>query len=255
MVEIITLDLETFYGPDYSLTSMTTEDYVRSPKFDTMLVSVKKGKGYTQWFSGNVDQTGKWLRQFDIPGNALLAHNTSFDGLILQHHWGLIPKLYLDTRLMAQAKVKPWTGSASLKSCLEFASLGFKKGDEVKNMYGRPRQSLSPQELQEYAKYCCNDTESTYALFQHLKTDFPKEELQVIDLTLRMYLEPKFELDVPLLAEHLQEVQARKAAVLARVTSVVTQQTLMSNKQFAEMLVRYGAEPPMKTSPTTGQPT
>src|SRR5271166_1725785 len=208
-MEIITLDFETFYGPDYTLSTMSTEEYVTDQRFDTMLVSAKVGKGYTQWFSGNVKQTGAWLKQFNIPGNALLCHNTSFDGLILQHHYGIVPKLYLDTRLMAQALIKPWTGSASLKNCLAHTNLGFVKGDEVKNMFGRPRASLSPQELQEYAKYCCNDTESTHALFQHLKQNFPKDELQIIDLTLRMYLEPKFELDIELLAEHLQEVRAR----------------------------------------------
>ena len=153
-MDIITLDFETFYGPGYTLSSMTTEDYVRDPRFDTMLVSVKFGKGYTKWFSGTVKQTGDWLRQFDIPNNALLCHNMSFDGLILQHHYGIVPKLYLDTRLMGQAIVKPWTGSASLKSCLEHENIGFKKGDDVVNMYGRPRASLSKQELEKYASYC-----------------------------------------------------------------------------------------------------
>ena len=254
-MNLITLDFETFYGPDYTLSKMTTEDYVRDIRFDTMLVSVKVGKGYTQWFSGNIRQTGEWLKQFNIPGNALLCHNTSFDGLILQHHYGIIPKLYLDTRLMAQAKIKPWTGSASLKACLEYTSLGFAKGTEVANMFGRPRASLSRDELENYAKYCCNDTEATYALFRHLSDNYPREELAVIDLTLRMYLEPQFELDITLLAEHLQEVQAKKATTLARVTTMVTQDQLMSNQKFAEVLKVYGAEPPMKTSPTTGQPT
>ena len=254
-MEIVTLDFETYYGTDYTLTKMTTEDYVRSPKFDTMLVSVKVGKGYTKWFSGNVAQTGEWLKQFNIPGNALLCHNTSFDGLILAHHYGIYPKVYLDTRLMAQAKIKPWTGSASLKKCLEYASLGFKKGDEVANMFNRPRASLSKAELDTYAAYCCNDTEATYALFQDLKLNFPKDELAVIDLTLRMYLEPEFELDVELLAEHLQEVIAKKAALMERVTTIVTQDTLMSNVKFAAALQTFGADPPMKTSPTTGKPT
>ena len=254
-MEIITLDFETYYGTDYSLTKMTTEDYVRSPKFDTMLVSVKVGRGYTKWFSGNVKQTGEWLKQFNIPGNALLCHHMAFDGLILAHHYGIYPKVYLDTRLMAQAKIKPWTGSASLKSCLEYASLGFKKGDEVASMFNRPRASLSKAELDIYAAYCCNDTESTYALFQDLKLNFPKDELAVIDLTLRMYLEPEFELDVELLAEHLQEVIAKKAALMERVTTIVTQDTLMSNVKFAAALQTFGADPPMKTSPTTGKPT
>ena len=217
-MEIITLDFETFYGPGYTFHHMTTEDYVRDPRFDTMLVSVKFGKGYTKWFSGTVKQTGDWLRQFDIPNNALLCHNMSFDGLILQHHYGIVPKLYLDTRLMGQAMVKPWTGSASLKSCLEHENIGFTKGDEVANMFGRPRASLSKEELEKYASYCCNDTDSTSALFQAWKDDYPREELAVIDLTLRMYLEPQFELDLELLAEHLQEVIAKKEAALQRVT-------------------------------------
>jgi DNA polymerase I-like protein with 3'-5' exonuclease and polymerase domains len=254
-MEIITLDFETFYGTDYSLTKMTTEDYVRSPKFDTMLVSVKVGRGYTKWFSGNIKQTGEWLRQFDIPGNALLCHHTLFDGLILAHHYGIYPKVYLDTMSMAQAKIKPWTGSSSLAKCLEHANLGYKKGDEVRMMFNVPRAALDKPALDSYAAYCCNDTDATYALFQDLKQDFPRDELAVIDLTLRMYLQPAFELDVNLLAEHLQEVIAKKAALMQQVTTIVTQDTLMSNPRFAAALQMFGAEPPMKTSPTTGKPT
>src|SRR5208282_2440438 len=254
-MDIIALDFETFYGPEYTLSKMTTEDYVRDPRFDTILVSVKVGRGYTKWFSGTIKQTGEWLRQFNIQDNALLCHHMAFDGLILQHHYGIVPKLYLDTRLMGQALVKPWTGSASLKSCLEHANIGYVKGNEVANMFGRPRQSLSAAELQSYAKYCCNDTDGTYALFDHWKHDYPRDELAVIDLTLRMYLQPQFELDLELLAEHLQEVIAKKEAILQRVCTMVTPDQLMSNKQFAQVLVGLGCDPPMKTSPTTGEPT
>jgi DNA polymerase len=254
-MEIIALDFETFYGPEYTLSKMTTEDYVRDPRFDTILVSIKVGKGYTKWFSGTIKQTGEWLRQFNIQDNALLCHHTAFDGLILAHHYGIIPKLYLDTRLMGQALVKPWTGSASLKSCLEYVNTGYVKGTEVATMFGRPRQSLSAAELQSYAKYCCNDTDGTYALFDHWKHDYPRDELAVIDLTLRMYLQPQFELDLELLAEHLQEVIAKKEAALARVAASVTPDQLSSNKQFAQVLLALGCDPPMKTSATTGEPT
>ena len=253
-MEIITLDFESFYGPDYTLTKMTTEDYVRDPRFEVILVSVKL-KGATRWFSGTMQQTGTWLTQFDIPHHALLAHNMSFDGLILQHHFGIVPAMYLDTRLMAQAKYKPFTGSASLKACMQYAGLGLEKGDEVANMFGRSRASLSKEELVKYAGYCCNDTDCTKALFDQLKLDYPRDELKVIDLTLRMYLEPKFELDITLLAEHLQEVIAKKAALMERVTTVVSKDMLMSNPRFADALRSFGAEPPMKTSPATGQPT
>lgn len=254
-MHIYTLDFETFYGPEYTLTKMTTEDYVRDPRFEVILVSVQRNKETPRWFSGTKQQTASWLQQFSIQHHALLAHNMSFDGLILQHHFGLIPAMYLDTRLMAQAKYKPFTGSASLKACMLHAGLGMEKGDEVVSMFGRSRASLSKEELERYAGYCCNDTLCTSALFTQLMLDFPRDELKVIDLTLRMYLEPKFELDVPLLAEHLQDVIAKKAALMERVTTVVSKDVLMSNQRFADALKSFGAEPPMKTSPATGQPT
>ena len=243
------------YGPDYTLTKMTTEDYIRDPRFEVILVSVQVGKEIPKWFSGTMKQTGDWLKQFNISDNALLAHNMSFDGLILQHHFGIVPKLYLDTRLMAQAKFKPYTGSASLKACMAYAGLGLEKGDEVHNMFGRSRASLSREELEKYAGYCCNDVVCTSALFSYLASDYPREELKVIDLTLRMYLEPVFELDTTVLAEHLQEVTSKKEALLQRVFSVCSQDDLMSNQKFAKLLEGFGVEPPMKTSPTTGKPT
>ena len=95
----------------------------------------------------------------------------------------------------------------------------------------------------------------TAALFAQLMLDYPRDELKVIDLTLRMYLEPVFELDTKVLAEHLQEVTAKKNALLQRVFSVCSQDDLMSNQKFAKLLQGFGVEPPMKTSPTTGKPT
>lgn len=254
-MQLITIDFETFYGPEYTLTKMTTEDYVRDPKFEVILVSVQVGRGDPKWFSGTMKQTGEWLKQFDLSNQGLLAHNMSFDGLVLQHHFGIVPKMYFDTRLMAQAKYKPYTGSASLKACMTYAGLGLQKGDEVENMYGRSRASLSHDELVKYAGYCCNDVTCTVALFHQLALDYPRDELKVIDLTLRMYLEPMFELDTKVLAEHLQEVTAKKNALLQRVFSICSQEDLMSNQKFAKLLQGFGVEPPMKTSPTTGNPT
>jgi DNA polymerase I-like protein with 3'-5' exonuclease and polymerase domains len=254
-MKLITIDFESYYGPDFSLTKLTTEDYIRDPRFEVILVSVQVGKEVPKWFSGTMAQTKEWLLQFDLEQNGLLAHNMSFDGLILQHHFGIVPKMYFDTRLMAQAKFKPYTGSASLKNCMTYAGLGLEKGDEVHNMYGRSRASLSREELEVYASYCCNDVVCTSALFSFMASDYPREEFKVIDLTLRMYLEPVFELDTEVLALHLQEVTSKKEALMQRVFSVCSQDDLMSNQKFAKLLEGFGVQPPMKTSPTTGKPT
>jgi hypothetical protein len=39
-MQIVTLDFETFYDRDYSLSKMTTEAYVRDPQFEAIGVSV-----------------------------------------------------------------------------------------------------------------------------------------------------------------------------------------------------------------------
>lgn len=253
-MKLVTLDFETYYDNEYSLRKMATEDYVIDPRFEVILVSVRaEGEG-TKWFSGTKKQTAEWLAQFELGKQAVIAHNMRFDGLILEHHFATRPAMYMDTMLMANAVIKPHTGRVSLAKCLEYLHLGA-KGDEVHNMLGRHRQSLTRDELLKYARYCCNDVDTTYTLFRHLVEDFPRDELKIIDLSTRMYLEPRLELDGALLAEHLQAVKAKKEAALAAVLSQVSKDDLMSNKKFSDILERLGYTVPMKRSPTTGKMT
>jgi hypothetical protein len=41
VMDIVTIDFETYYDKDYSLSKMTTEQYVRSPLFEVIGVGVK----------------------------------------------------------------------------------------------------------------------------------------------------------------------------------------------------------------------
>ena len=40
-MNIVTIDVETFYDDTYSLRKMTTEDYVRDPHFEVIGVAIK----------------------------------------------------------------------------------------------------------------------------------------------------------------------------------------------------------------------
>ena len=40
-MDLVTLDFETFYDKDFSLRKMTTEAYVRDPRFEVIGVGVK----------------------------------------------------------------------------------------------------------------------------------------------------------------------------------------------------------------------
>jgi hypothetical protein len=51
-VDIITIDFETYYDKQFSLSKITTEEYVRSPQFEVIGVSIKVNDGEAVWLSG-----------------------------------------------------------------------------------------------------------------------------------------------------------------------------------------------------------
>lgn len=254
-MNLFTLDYETYYDKEYSLRHLSTEDYVADPRFHVMLVSVKRNNEKTQWFSGTMRETRDWLWGWKINEGALLCQNTMFDQLINQFHFKIYPKILLDSMCMAQALLKPFMRSVSLGKILEHLKVNVKKGDYVINMQGRTRESLSHDELLAYALYCCDDTDGTHAAFQVMKRMVPKEELEIIDLTLRMYFEPQLELDADLLYEILHKVRGDKNALIAKLPPEIQRADLMSNAKLAALLESHGVEVPKKISPATGKST
>lgn len=253
-MDIVTIDFETFYSKEFSLSKMTTEAYIRSPEFEVIGVGVKVNKDPTVWYSGS--NVAGFLKGLDYSDKAILCHHTAFDGAILSWHYGIKPKLWLDTLSMARP-LHQLTVGGSLKALATYYGLG-QKGDEVVNALGKRRADFSPEELARYAEYCKNDVELTYNLFKKLSKGFPISELMVIDQTLRMYTEPVIELDVPVLQQHLAEVQTRKRSLLADMGigtggEQAVKDMLMSNQKFATYLESLGVEPPKKVSAKTGK--
>ena len=138
----------------------------------------------------------------------------------------------------------------SLKALAERYEIG-EKGTEVLNALGKRRTQFTPEELSRYGDYCINDVNLTYKLFQLMMKKFPKQELKVIDLTLRMFIDPVLELDKDLLEEHLRETIAKKEKLL--LDCAADRADLMSNDKFAELLKQNGVTPPTKISAATGK--
>ena len=251
-MDLVTLDFETFYSKEYSLSKLTTEEYIRDPRFQVIGVSTKINDQPAEWFSGTAKETLAYLRGLVDWGNAgVLSHNTMFDGAILSWRCGIRPKALFDTLSMSRAMYGTEV-SHSLKSVA--ARLGLpEKGDEVTRAIGKRRLDFTAEELSAYGDYCLHDVDLCYGAFQIMMQEFPKKELRLIDLTLRMFTEPVLELDKPALQKHLETTQQLKEDLL--VASGVDRKTLMSGPKFADLLRRYDVEPPMKVSPTTGKPT
>jgi DNA polymerase len=259
-MQLVTLDMETFYETGFSLSNLTTEEYIRDERFQVIGVGIKIDEAETYWVTGSHQDIREALSKIDWKNSALLCHNTQFDGAILSFRFGIVPSLYLDTLGMARA-IHGVDVGGSLAFLVEKYELG-KKGTEVIDAKGKRLEDFNQVDLAQYGEYCKNDVELTYKLFQIFAPEFPENEIKLIDLTLRMYMEPVLEVDDALLQARLEEVQAEKSELLKGLmtrlecdTEECVRGKLASNKQFAEILQELGVTVPLKVSPATGKDT
>lgn len=246
---MVVLDFESFYSKTYSLSKMTTEEYINGDEFEVIGVSIKLGDTPTAWYTGTKLELLEILQRFEWNNIVLVTHNSFFDGSILSLYFGIVPAKYIDTLSMARA-IHGISVGGSLAKLAEYYELGV-KGTEIVNALGKHLDDFTEEELAAYGEYCINDTELTYKLFQCLLPHFTITELSLIDLTIRMGTVPLLEIDAPLMRQHLLDVLAAKQALMDRV--IVDKKEIMSNPKLAKLLEDCVVEVPMKISPTTGK--
>lgn len=259
-MSIVTIDFETYYDGKIGLgfKTQTTEEYIRDSRFEVVGVGTKIDGGPSVWTTGSKEEIKKFLDSLDLQNQTVLCHNTLFDGAILSWFFDIRPAFLLDTLSMARALCGVDVGN-SLATLAERYKLG-EKGDEVIKAEGKRQTDFTKTELADYGKYCCNDVDLTYALFNKLYAEFPEDEYALIDMTLRMFTEPSLRVDDALLNIKLSELQQEKRTQLQGLKNALRCETeeevrkkLASNKQFASVLEEMGIDVPLKTSPTTGK--
>jgi DNA polymerase len=250
-MDIYVVDIESFYSKEYSLTKLTTQQYIDDPQFEVIVIAVKKNQEPAVWCSGTNLQIEEFLAGFEFENAGIVAHNALFDMSILSWQFDIKPKLIIDTHSMARAVHGMEVGN-SLAKLAEYYNLGA-KGTEVVNALGKRRRDFSKEELAAYAAYCINDVDLTYELFKKLAPHFNKTEIKLIDMTVRMHSEPRFDLDVLQLETHLYDTKKRNEELLA--SCGIDKADLMSNAKFASILKGFGVTPPTKISPRTGKET
>ena len=261
-MSIITIDFETYYDKEYSLSKMTTEEYINDPRFEVIGMGIKFDDNHTKWVVNGTEEFNDEMDELRVIASdcAIICHNTLFDGAILSWKYGIKPGMWFDTLCMARA-IHGVDAGGSLKALAERYHLG-EKGDEVINAIGKRLADFDQVSLERYGDYCRNDVDLTYGLFHRLAERFPDDEFKLIDLTIRMYTEPMLQVDSILLSDRLREIQKEKQALLSGLMSLLNvsteeevRATLSSNPKFAQLLRDMGVNPPMKISLTTGKET
>ena len=260
-MSIITLDFETFYrsgknkgsiGPRYSLADLTYEEYLRNEEYENHGVGIKIDTGETTYYPKN--RVKEILESIFLPGNdhILIGHNVAFDGAILSWIFGLRAAKYYCTQNMSQAL---WAqGSASLEALAKRLWPDDKtkrKGKELVSFDGI--KNLTPDQQLIMGGYCCNDVDLTFDAFAVMYPFFPNSELDIIDLTLQMFIHPLFVVNRPLIEEYQSKLLLRRAELIKNCG--VAEPVLASNKQFAEyLLTTHNITVPLKPSPTKKNP-
>jgi len=247
----ITIDFETYYDSKFSLSKLTTEEYIRHDDFQVIGVAVKINHHKPIWFSGSHKQIKRFLDECRLQESVLIAHNAMFDAAILSWIFHIEPFKWVDTMSMARA-IDGVNVSVSLKSIAERYGVGV-KGTEVIAALGKRRKDFTKSDLTQYGEYCKNDCNLTFDIFKIYVQQTSPVELDVIDTTIRMFSEPILRLDYDLLTEYLTNVRDKKEQLMR--ACVADRDTLMSNPKFADMLIRLGVTPPTKISPATQKET
>ena len=247
---ILTIDFETRWDKkNYTLSKMTTEEYIRDERFKAFGVCVHEygSDDPIEWFSG--PELPELFSSIDWGRTAVLAHNAQFDVAILEWVYGARPCFIFDTLSMARALRGVEVGNSLAKLASDFGLPP--KGAAVHDTDGLVE--LSEEVERELAEYCKHDVYLCEEILTRLAQRYPVSELKLIDMTLKMYTRPTLILDPLMLSNAIEEERTSREALLQKLG--VEEVELASNPKFAEQLQKLGVVPPSKVSKTTGKQT
>ena len=248
--KIITVDLECYYSSDYTLsgTKHNTSSYVRDAQFKEHLWGIKVGEKPAKIYKPA--EAKKFFAKTDWSKYALLAHNAAFDGFALSHHHKVVPRFYYDTLSMTRG-LHNELSRASLDVVAKLYQIGEKSKTYLAPTKGI--RDLPPDMFEALGDGCLLDVELCYAVFLKQVEIFPEKELDLIDLTIRMFCDSVLEINMDTARKALAEEMIERRSLIMK--SGLDESELGKNKVFAEKLISLGVTPPVKVSLKTGHET
>lgn len=214
---LVTIDLETYFDQDYTLKKMSTSEYVRDKRFKAQMVGIKIGRKKTRVFAGGT-RIMTALKSINWSTHALLCHNTAFDGLILSHHYGVVPKRYYDTLSMARG-----LHSNEIGGGLDEVSVFYGGEGKIKDTLELTAGVLNWDRalITKVSPYCERDVDECHRIFTEMAKIYPASEMDLIHITVRMFCDPVLRVDLPRVQrEYEREVTKRKEILLSAVPNL-----------------------------------
>lgn len=206
MAKVVTVDFETYFDVDYTLRKLSTSEYVRHPLFKIQMIGIKIGNRPTKIYDGKKGTAA--LKAIDWTTHSLLCHNTAFDGFIMSHHMGIVPYLYHDTLSMARG-----LHSNEVDGDLDSVAKFYGGTGKVEGFLEKTKgvRDWPPALFKEGAVYCTQDNDECRRIFGLMTPKLPADEMELIDLIIRMFCDPVLKVDIPRVeAEYARELERRE---------------------------------------------
>lgn len=288
MLPIWTLDFESYWDRQYSLSKLSPLEYVMGDKFQLISCSVKLNDYPTDVLFGE-KEIRRAFAKIDWSKAGMCAHNMSgFDAYIVAYYLGIRPRMWFCTAAMARPIHGKTTGVSLAKLVEHYAdelvAMGIKprKNNAIlMSTQGKRLEDFTAAELKDMEVYNKDDTDQCRGLFKILSRHHRPAELWQIDTITRMRTEPQFELDTPMLETAASIERDRKLKSLLDLAKMlhigshapddmanfhvddggvnwhdpegvaeVVRSELASAPKFSALLEKLGVEVPMKPSPT-----
>ena len=266
-MKICTVDLETYWSVTHSLSKMSPIAYCMHPETEIISCSFKMNDESSVVIVGE-DAVQEYVDSVDWSQYWVVGHNLSgFDAMILSWRLGIKPKLWGCTLAMARPIHAKDVG-LSLAKLVDHYELGRKDQSALLATKGRHLSDFTEQEVADMCTYNAADTDQCYALLRKLIPQTRRDEVKLLDMTIRMLIEPQFDADVDLLRRTLEEEsERRQQAMLDAAKTMDVYDPLVSEEdniaavlkvlssaaKFATFLQTLGVEVPLKVSPRTGK--
>jgi hypothetical protein len=273
---LVALDFETYYDADYTLSKLSTSEYVRDPRFEAYMVGIKIGNRATKVVP--LPRLAAELKKIDWSTHSVLCHNTQFDGFILSHRYKIRPKRLYCSLSMARGLFSNDIGAGLDEVAKYLGGVGKVEGgvDAAKGL--RYAQLVANKPLWAHlTTYCGQDVDEMLRCFKIMQPMMPADEMELIHLTNRMFCDPVLMVDIARVRKELDRELAERKALLLGVTREVeysadevkkilktraerelvgeerqllfAKRVIGSNERFADLLRAEGVEPPVKLSP------
>jgi hypothetical protein len=211
-MRLVFFDCECFYDrkSGYSLSSMSTESFIRDPRFSLHGAAIKwDRKTSTQWYD---DRELRYIvKNEDWADIFLVSHHAQWDHGVLSMLYDVHPKMSGCTLAMSRLVFGNHL-SVSLDSVRKYFNLP-PKTTPYGQFEGKHWHEMSPQVQQALVDGCKDEVESKVVIFERLLREhkFPVAELEVIDSVVKMFTEPVLDLDTAMLAQLWESENTRKA--------------------------------------------